>query len=82
MSATYSSLAAKKKRPPPPPPVKRSQVSDEFVVAQYDFVGGDGDLSFREGDRIKIVAKTETDQDWWVGELQGIKGNFPANYCK
>ncbi|KAF6839999.1 sh3 domain signaling protein [Colletotrichum musicola] len=82
MSATVGSIAAKKKRPPPPPPVKRPQVYDEFVVAQYDFVGGDGDLSFREGDRIKVLEKTDTDQDWWVGELQGIKGNFPANYCK
>lgn len=46
------------------------------------FAGGPGDLSFREGDRIKIVKKTQTDQDWWIGELGGIKGSFPANYCK
>jgi amphiphysin len=74
-----------KKRPPPPPPAKRipSTKQEEFVVAQYDFSGqGGDDLSFREGDRIKIVKKTNTDQDWWVGELGGIRGNFPANYCK
>jgi hypothetical protein len=37
------------------------------VVAQYAFVGqGGGDLSFREGDRIKVVKRTGTDQDWYV----------------
>lgn len=75
-----------KKKPPPPPPPKRIQSNkqpDEYVVAQYDFAGqGQGDLSFQEGDRIKIVKKTDTDQDWWVGELNGRKGSFPANYCK
>ena len=73
-----------KKRPPPPPPKRISSGKlEEFVVAQYDFGGqGKGDLSFRAGDRIKIVQKTDTDQDWWVGELSGIRGNFPANYCK
>lgn len=76
-----------KKKPPPPPPMKRPapppRPPQEFVVALYEFVGqGEGDLSFREGDRIKIVKKTATDQDWWVGELGGVRGNFPANYCK
>ncbi|OLN86116.1 Regulator of cytoskeleton and endocytosis RVS167-like protein 1 [Colletotrichum chlorophyti] len=75
-------IPALKKKPPPPPPVKRFQLPEEYVVAQYDFSGGQGDLSFREGDRIRIVKKTQTEQDWWVGELGGVKGNFPANYCK
>lgn len=79
-------LAAKKKAPPPPPPPKRGVVArqpEEFVVAQYAFSGqGAGDLSFREGDRIRIVKRTATDQDWWVGELGGVRGNFPANYCR
>lgn len=79
-----SAMAAKKKKPPPPPPKRiPSGKPEEFVIAQYDFVGqGGGDLSFREGDRIKIVKKTQTDQDWWTGELGGRKGAFPANYCK
>ena len=90
-SATYSpvmspggSVLAKKKPPPPPPPKRiASNKPDEFVVAQFAFAGqGDGDLSFREGDRIRIVKRTPTDQDWWVGEIDGRKGNFPANYCK
>ncbi|KAI1370737.1 hypothetical protein F4677DRAFT_437680 [Hypoxylon crocopeplum] len=78
------SMAVKKKAPPPPPPKKISANRlEEFVVAQYAFTGQSaGDLSFREGDRIKIVKKTGTDQDWWVGEIGGVKGSFPANYCK
>ncbi|KAK3951137.1 hypothetical protein QBC32DRAFT_239977 [Pseudoneurospora amorphoporcata] len=82
----YFALAVAKKRPPPPPPPKRiasQQQLAEYVVAQYTFAGqGAGDLAFNEGDRIKIVKKTNTDQDWWVGELNGKRGNFPANYCK
>ncbi|KAK4133484.1 hypothetical protein BT67DRAFT_52060 [Trichocladium antarcticum] len=85
-SATASRLAAaKKKPPPPPPPPKRlpSTQPEEWVVAQYTFVGqGAGDLSFQDGDRIRVVKRTGTDQDWWAGELRGVRGNFPANYCK
>lgn len=84
-SDTPAAAAAKKKKPPPPPPPKRvpSTQPEEYVVALYAFNGeGAGDLSFREGDRIKIVKKTATAQDWWVGELGGTRGNFPANYCK
>ncbi|KAH9905335.1 SH3 domain-containing protein [Xylariomycetidae sp. FL2044] len=82
--STASGPAAIKKKPPPPPPKRIASIPPaEFVVAQYAFSGqGAGDLSFREGDRIKIVKKTNTDQDWWVGELGGVKGSFPANYCR
>lgn len=80
-TAELAGIASKKK--PPPPPKKKFNKPDETVVALYDFEGeGHGDLSFQEGDLIKIVKKTETDQDWWVGELRGTRGNFPANYCR
>ncbi|KAI8966372.1 hypothetical protein F5Y11DRAFT_309038 [Daldinia sp. FL1419] len=85
-NASFNAAAiAVKKKPPPPPPKKKigAYQTEEFVIAQYDFAGQNaGDLSFREGDRIKIVKKTGTDQDWWMGELDGVKGSFPANYCK
>lgn len=77
--------AAKKKKPPPPPPPKRipSTQPEEYVVALFSFSGQSaGDLSFREGDRIKIIKKTKTDQDWWDGEVAGVRGKFPANYTK
>lgn len=81
-AASALSIGAKKKPPPPPPKKISSNRPAEYVVARYPFSSQNaGDLSFREGDRIKIVKKTGTDQDWWVGELDGVKGSFPANYC-
>ncbi|KAI0021426.1 SH3 domain-containing protein [Xylariomycetidae sp. FL0641] len=78
--------AASKKKAPPPPPKPRSRApppSDDYVIALYDFTAqGAGDLGFREGDRIRVIKRTGTDQDWWVGELGGVKGSFPANYCR
>ncbi|CAD0099324.1 unnamed protein product [Aureobasidium mustum] len=73
-----------KKKPPPPPPKKRmASYQSEFVTAMYEFAGqGSGDLSFREGDRIKVVKKTGSTDDWWEGELNGVTGSFPANYVK
>jgi len=84
-TAVTAAAAAKKKPPPPPPPAKpRAPLPPaEYVVALYDYASqGSGDLSFREGDRIKILKKTATDQDWWEGEVGGVKGSFPANYCR
>lgn len=72
-----------KKKPPPPPPKRLGSENALYAVALYDFGGqGEGDLEFREGDRIRVVRKTDSTADWWVGELRGVKGNFPANYCR
>jgi len=80
----FQRSAVQKKKPPPPPPKRLGTGSTVlFAVALYSFDGqGDGDLSFREGDRIKVVKKTDSTDDWWQGELRGVKGSFPANYCK
>ena len=78
-----AAAAAKKKPPPPPPPPKGGLSQALFVTALYDFGGqGDGDLVFREGDRIRVLKKTSSTDDWWDGELRGVKGSFPANYCE
>jgi amphiphysin len=64
---TSNGFLGKKKPPPPPPKRAMTTKPDEWVVALYAFNGqGGGDLSFQEGDRIKIVKKTDTDQDWYV----------------
>ncbi|TLD07834.1 hypothetical protein PgNI_10479 [Pyricularia grisea] len=85
-SISAASIAAKKKPPPPPPPKPRipaAKPPDEFVVAMFAFPGqGKGDLSFEAGDRIRIIKKTQTADDWWEGEIDGRKGSFPANYCQ
>ncbi|PBP16641.1 SH3 domain containing protein [Diplocarpon rosae] len=82
-SSTNPSILQKKKPPPPPPKRIGSQNSVLFAVALYDFDGqSQGDLSFREGDQIRVIKKTDSTDDWWEGELRGVKGSFPANYCK
>lgn len=78
MHSTTSAPRTGRKRSPPPPPPRR-----EWVTALYDFDGlNEGDLQFKEGDRIKVVRKTESTMDWWQGELNGVAGSFPANYCR
>ena len=81
-SSMASSVAAKKK--PPPPPAKRlPSAQGQFVTALYDFVGQNpGDLSFNEGDKIRVTKKTASTNDWWEGEVSGVKGSFPANYVE
>lgn len=82
-SVAMASIAAGKKKPPPPPPKKISSAQGTWVTALYEFAGqGHGDLVFREGDRIKVTKKTESTDDWWEGELDGVHGSFPANYCQ
>ena len=85
VSSSAASIAAKKK-PPPPVPVKRiasAAATVPYVTALYDFEGqNEGDLVFREGDRIRVVMRTGSTDDWWEGELRGRVGVFPANYVK
>ncbi|KKY29096.1 putative sh3 domain signaling protein [Phaeomoniella chlamydospora] len=72
-----------KKKPPPPPPPRKPSDQGLWVTALYDFNGqSGGDLVFKEGDRIRVLKKTESTDDWWQGELRGVKGSFPANYCE
>jgi len=100
--STMSAIAAKKKPPPPPPKSKPKHLDDSvYVTALYTFQGqAAGDLSFKEGDRIKVTRTTDSvdggfllqpcsrghvhvanmHTDWWEGELDGRKGEFPANY--
>lgn len=84
VSSSLASAAAAKKKPPPPPPKKKHLgVKETWVRAIYDFEGqAPGDLSFSEGERIKVTKKTESVDDWWEGEVGGNKGAFPANYVE
>lgn len=81
-SSVLSAVAAKKKPPPPPPP-KRGHGLGVWVTALYSFEGQNaGDLAFKEGDKIRVLKRTDRMDDWWEGELRGNKGSFPANYCQ
>ena len=50
-----------------------------YVVALYDFSAqAEGDLDFKVGDRIEVVERTESVEDWWTGRLEGRTGVFPG----
>uniref|UniRef100_A0A3B3VQL1 SH3 domain-containing YSC84-like protein 1 n=1 Tax=Poecilia latipinna TaxID=48699 RepID=A0A3B3VQL1_9TELE len=52
------------------------------VTATHPFTGQQpGDLSFVPGDRITVITKTNSQYDWWEGQLDnGRVGIFPANF--
>ncbi|KAF9569792.1 BAR-domain-containing protein [Agrocybe pediades] len=85
-SSSAAAAAAAKRAPPPPPPLKpkpKPTPQIKYVVALYDFTAQtDGDLSFNAGDRIELVEKTESTEDWWTGKLNGVQGVFPGNYVQ
>lgn len=53
------------------------------AVALYSFAGEEADdLPFRKGDVITILKKSESQNDWWTGRVNGREGIFPANYVE
>ncbi|KAJ2723023.1 BAR adaptor protein Hob1 [Coemansia sp. Benny D115] len=69
------------KVPYPPPPQPAANNGVQFVEALYDYAAqADGDLSFKEGDRIELIKRTEAKDDWWTGRLRGVVGVFPGTY--
>lgn len=51
----------------------------DVVVALYDYTAQTaGDLSFRAGDRIEVIQRTASREDWWTGVLNGAQGVFPG----
>ncbi|KAF3939667.1 hypothetical protein ABW19_dt0205274 [Dactylella cylindrospora] len=90
--ASAAAAAVAKKKPPPPVPTKsKPQIPkprEIYVTALYKFDAQNaGDLSLREGDRVKVIDKTDSVEDWWEGECvqrDGTvkRGFFPANYCQ
>jgi hypothetical protein len=58
---------------------------DRLPLAQtlYNFRGEmKCDLVFRKGQVIQVMTRTESQNDWWEGKLEGRVGIFPANYVK
>ncbi|XP_038656302.1 SH3 domain-containing YSC84-like protein 1 isoform X1 [Scyliorhinus canicula] len=52
-----------------------------IVTAIHSFEGqAPGDLSFQAGDKITVTSQTNSQFDWWEGNLRGNVGIFPANY--
>lgn len=52
----------------------------EFCRARFSFKGQrTGDLSFEQGEMIRILKKNP---NWWDGECNGKTGIFPSNYVE
>ncbi|PYH95899.1 BAR adaptor protein RVS167 [Aspergillus ellipticus CBS 707.79] len=85
-SASSSLSAAAKGKPAPPPPKPkpaRFNASVETVTALYDYEAqAHGDLSFSAGDVIEITTRTDNQNEWWSGRVDGREGQFPGNYVQ
>ncbi|KAJ2987975.1 hypothetical protein NUW58_g4219 [Xylaria curta] len=80
--SALAARAAGKPKPPPPKP-KPSRLAGaaavETVTALYDYSAqSEGHLSFRAGDIIEIVNRTQNDNEWWTGKINGKQGQFSA----
>lgn len=67
------------RRLPPAPTSASKESKSEWVIAIFDFQGGEStDLSFSKGDVIEIIGKE--DADWWMGRNStGQTGIIPVN---
>ena len=75
--------AGDRKTKPPPPKPKPSRFSGvpaaETVTALYDYEAqAEGDLSFSTGEVIEIVTRTQNENEWWIGKVNGRQGQFPG----
>ncbi|BFZ63847.1 hypothetical protein YB2330_004984 [Saitoella coloradoensis] len=84
-SAASGGSSPKPRPPPPPPPFKRAISNEIWVTALYDYSAQQtGDLSFREGDRVRVTKRGE-EGGWWEGSVEGGEGgvgSFPSTYVK
>ncbi|KAL3476186.1 hypothetical protein BJX99DRAFT_228354 [Aspergillus californicus] len=77
----------KPSRPTAPKPVfgqrtgQAAPLRDDQAIALFTFdADQDGDLSFKKGEIVTIVKRTEKKEDWWTGRIGERVGIFPANY--
>ncbi|KAJ9659291.1 BAR adaptor protein Hob1 [Coniosporium apollinis] len=85
--SSWGAAAKAKGAAPPPPKPKPSRLSGvpaaETVTALYDYEAqAEGDLSFTTGDVIEIIQRTQNENEWWTGRVNGRQGQFPGNYVR
>ncbi|PKS11512.1 hypothetical protein jhhlp_003277 [Lomentospora prolificans] len=62
---------------------KQALLKKNEAVALYTFEADQpGDLSFKKGEVITVLKKTDSDNDWWTGMIGNRHGIFPSNYVK
>ncbi|KAJ2553398.1 BAR adaptor protein Hob1 [Coemansia sp. RSA 1933] len=77
----HASMGSAAPQPLAPRPPEKRGPPVQYVTAIYDYAAQtEGDLAFREGDRIELIERTASKNDWWTGRLNGVKGIFPGTY--
>ncbi|KAJ4012947.1 hypothetical protein NW752_006217 [Fusarium irregulare] len=73
-------------RPAAPKPnfgAKQALLKKNEAVAVYNFDADQpGDLGFKKGEVITVLKRTESENDWWTGQIGTRTGIFPSNYVK
>lgn len=86
-SSLAAAAKAKGAAPPPPKPKPAhlsGQPAPETCTALYDYEAqAEGDLSFITGDVIEIIQRTNSENEWWSGKVDGKQGQFPGeiSFC-
>lgn len=88
LSASMSrmSLASSVVMPTESPRMRRTNtaptnLSARYMLAKHDFAGGAADeLPLSVGQVIEV--KSEVNDDWYIGESDGLTGLFPSSYCE
>jgi len=78
----------KPSRPTAPKPLmtgaaKKASMGPNQAIAKFTFEGEQsGDLSFKKGEIITILKRTDNETDWWTGRVGSKEGIFPSNYVE
>ncbi|KAK5661967.1 hypothetical protein OQA88_10078 [Cercophora sp. LCS_1] len=82
-------FGAEKKTPPGRPAAPKPKFTSgqplkkNEAIALFTFEADQpGDLSFKKGDVITVLKKTDSANDWWTGMIGTRHGIFPSNYVK
>ncbi|KAH3660044.1 hypothetical protein OGAPHI_007249 [Ogataea philodendri] len=82
-TASYGYASPTSYNSPASPGVPVASPTAQTCTALYDYAAqAQGDLSFSAGQVITIVQKSDNQNDWWTGSLNGVTGVFPGNYVQ
>ncbi|ESX01012.1 hypothetical protein KL918_002654 [Ogataea parapolymorpha] len=80
---SYTSASSPVVPPAPAAAPAAAAPAAETCTALYDYTAqAEGDLSFSAGQVITILQRSENQNDWWTGSVNGVTGVFPGNYVQ
>jgi len=76
-----TSYAPPPSQPLPPQPTRQAPPTVRYARALYNFSPeAPTELGFQAGETITVVGFNNA--EWWVGEVNGRRGEFPSNYVQ